>query len=206
MEAVDSIRGRLDGVEHFVALGSAAGRKGWTEYEASIATAGPDFKRPDIAEGDLLSLNYTSGTTAKPKGVMITHRNAWMNIVGTLVHLHLGVDDRYLWTLPMFHANGWTFVWIVTAVGGTHVCLRKVESRTIFTLIRDEGITLLCAAPTILISIANAPEEVRRILLPAEDGSTLPTKAAERRNVRVLTAGAPLAAATIERIEGELGW
>ncbi len=106
----------------------------------------------------------------------------------------------------MFHANGWTFVWIVTAVGGTHVCLRKVESRAIFTLIRDEGITLLCAAPTILISIANAPEDVRYILLPAEAGSTLPTKAAERRNVRVLTAGAPPAAATIERVEGELGW
>ena len=86
------------------------------------------------------------------------------------------------------------------------MCLRKVESRTIFTLIRDEGITLLCAAPTILISIANAPEEVRRILLPAKPGSTLPTNAAERRNVRVLTAGAPPAATTIERIEGELGW
>jgi fatty-acyl-CoA synthase len=113
--------------------------------------------------------------------------------------------DRYLWTLPMFHANGWTFVWIVTAVGGTHVCLRKVEPRAIFTLVRDEGITLLCAAPTILIAIANAPEEVRRILLPTEaDSSTKASK--ERRSVRVLTAGAPPAAATIERVEGELGW
>src|SRR5258708_6005759 len=98
------------------------------------------------------------------------------------------------------HANGWTFVWIVTAVGATHVCLRKVEPRAIFTLIRDEKVTLLCAAPTILISIANAPEDVRRILLPAQAGSTSPGK------VRVLTAGAPPAAATIERIEGELGW
>jgi fatty-acyl-CoA synthase len=114
--------------------------------------------------------------------------------------------DRYLWTLPMFHANGWTFVWVVTAVGGTHVCLRKVEPRAIFTLIRDEGITLLCAAPTVLIGIANAPEEVRRILLPVEAGSAFPTKAAEPRKVRVLAAGAPPAAATIERVEGELGW
>jgi fatty-acyl-CoA synthase len=114
--------------------------------------------------------------------------------------------DRYLWTLPMFHANGWTFVWVVTAVGGTHVCLRKVEPRAIFTLIRDEGVTLLCAAPTVLIGIANAPEDVRHILLPSEAGSLTPAKASERQNVRVLTAGAPPAAATIERIEGELGW
>src|SRR6267378_2793004 len=191
MEAVDSIRGRLDGVEHFVALGSAAGRKGWTEYEASIATAGPDFKRPDIAESDLLSLNYTSGTTAKPKGVMITHRNAWMNVVGTLIHLHLGVDDRYLWTLPMFHANGWTFIWIVTAVGGTHICLPKVEPAKVFELIRNEHVNWLCAAPTVLIALANAPAAVR---------GEVP------RGVNVVTAGAPPAAATIERMEGEFGW
>src|SRR5207245_896639 len=86
----------------------------------------PSFNRPEIDESDLLSLNYTSGTTAKPKGVMITHRNAWANVVGTLVHFHLTVGDRYLWTLPMFHANGWTFVWIITAVGGAHVCLPRV--------------------------------------------------------------------------------
>ena len=101
----------------------------------------------------------------------------------------------------MFHANGWTFVWTVTAVGGTHVCLRKLEPRAIFTLIRDEGVTLLCAAPTVLITIANAPEDVRAILLQPEAGS-----ASARPVVRVLTAGAPPAAATIERIEGELGW
>src|SRR5947209_5093145 len=135
MEAVDSVRGQLGAVEHFVALGSAAGRKGWIEYEAAIAGAGPDFVHPDIDEDDLLSLNYTSGTTARPKGVMITHRNAWINVVGTLVHLHMGVDDRYLWTLPMFHANGWTFVWIVTAVGGTHICLPRVDPAKALELI-----------------------------------------------------------------------
>jgi fatty-acyl-CoA synthase len=191
MEAVDSVRGQLDGVEHFVALGSAAGRKGWTEYESSIASASPEFKRPNIAESDLLSLNYTSGTTAKPKGVMITHRNAWMNVVGTLVHLHLGVDDRYLWTLPMFHANGWTFVWIVTAVGGTHICLPKVDPAKVFELIRTEHVSWLCAAPTVLIALANAPVAVR---------GEVP------RGVNVVTAGAPPAAATIERMEGEFGW
>jgi len=138
-----------------------------------------------------LTINYTSGTTARPKGVMITHRNAYLNTIGTLVHVHMTPADRYLWTLPMFHANGWTFVWTVTAVGGTHVCLRRVEPARIFEALRNESISMLCAAPTVLIGIANAPDELRREA-PA--------------GLRVLTAGAPPAAATIARIEGELGW
>jgi fatty-acyl-CoA synthase len=189
--AIDGVRDQLKTVEHFVVLGKADGRKGWIEYESEMARHKPSFKRPEIAETDLLSLNYTSGTTARPKGVMITHRNAYMNVVGTLLHLHLGVDDRYLWTLPMFHANGWTFVWIVTAVGGTHVCLPKVEPARIFDLIRKERVGWLCAAPTVLIGLANAPKEVRGDVPPG---------------VKVITAGAPPAAATIERMEGELGW
>jgi fatty-acyl-CoA synthase len=122
---------------------------------------------------------------------MITHRNAYINIVGTLLHLPLRVDDRYLWTLPMFHANGWTFVWIVTAVGGTHVCLPRVEPRGIFELVRRERVGWLCAAPTVLIGLASAPADVRGDVPPG---------------VRVITAGAPPAAATIERLEGGLGW
>ena len=209
LEAVERIRHELPEVKHVVALEGLTDplrEAGWLDYETVLANAPETFTRPPIAEDDLLTINYTSGTTSRPKGVMITHRNAYMNVVGTLIHISMSPADRYLWTLPMFHANGWTFVWVVTAVGGTHVCLRKVEPKAIFTLIRDEGITLLCAAPTILIGIANASEDVRRILLPAEAGLTPPAKASERRTVRVLTAGAPPAAATIERIEGELGW
>ena len=161
LDAVDGVRDQLRSIEHFVSLGPAGGRKGWSEYEPALARSKPDFVRPDIAETDLLALNYTSGTTAKPKGVMITHRNAWANIVGTLVHFHITVGDRYLWTLPMFHANGWTFVWIITAVGGTHICLPKVEPARVFDLIRKEKVGWLCAAPTILIALANASEEVR---------------------------------------------
>ena len=93
---------------------------------------------------------------------MITHRNAYMNAVGTLIHAPMTPADRYLWTLPMFHANGWTFIWIVTAAGATHVCLRKVDPAEIFRLIGRENVTMLCAAPTVLIGIANAPEELRR--------------------------------------------
>ena len=164
---------------------------GWLNYETLLAGATGNFVRPAIQEKDVLTINYTSGTTSRPKGVMITHRNAYMNAVGLLIHHPMTPADRYLWTLPMFHANGWTFVWIVTAVGGCHVCLRKVEPVGVFDRIEREAISMFCAAPTVLISIANGPEELRR-------------KA--RRGVRLFTAGAPPAAATIERIEGELGW
>src|SRR2546422_2518154 len=191
VESVEGVRDQLRGVEQFVVLGDAGGRKGWREHDAEVARAKPSFKRADVKEDDLLSLNYTSGTTAKPKGVMITHRNAWANVVGTLVHLHPTVDDRYLWTLPMFHANGWTFVWLVTAVGGVHVCLPKVDPTRVFELIRTENVSWLCAAPTVLIALANAPAAAR---------GEVP------RGVNVVTAGAPPAAATIERMEGEFGW
>jgi fatty-acyl-CoA synthase len=189
IEAVESIRPKLKGVEHFVALEGKG--PGWIDYETALAGAKPEFEKPDIAEGDPLTINYTSGTTARPKGVMITHRNAYLNVMGTLVHHHLTPADRYLWTLPMFHANGWTFTWINTARGMTHVCLRRVEPKMIYQMIKDERITMFCAAPTVLISIANAPAEMR---------------AGAPRGVRLFTAGAPPAAATIELVERELGW
>jgi fatty-acyl-CoA synthase len=188
-DAVDKVRDRLPGVERYVAL--AAGNAGWLDYESLIAAAAPTFAPVAIGERDLLSINYTSGTTARPKGVMITHRNAYLNMVGTLIHWPMEPRDRYLWTLPMFHANGWTFVWIVTARGATHVCLPKVEPRAIFELMGRERITRFCAAPTVLIGVAGAPAELR---------------SAAPRGVRLLTAGAPPAAVTIERIERELGW
>ncbi|MDH3424737.1 MAG: AMP-binding protein, partial [Gemmatimonadota bacterium] len=189
LDLVDSVREELGGVEHFVALEGE--KEGWLDYEALVADAAALFARPEISEGDLLAINYTSGTTSNPKGVMITHRNAWVNAVGTLVHHPMTSADRYLWTLPMFHANGWTFVWIVTAAGGTHVCARSVDAATVFELAAAEEVSVLCAAPTVLIMIASAPEELR---------STAP------RGVRVLTAGAPPAAHTIQRVEGDLGW
>src|SRR5258708_3100808 len=188
-EAVDRIRRQVPEVEHFVALDGA--REGWLDYETTLRSSPTEFARPTIRESDLATINYTSGTTSRPKGVMITHRNAYMNVVGTLIHFQMTSADRYLWTLPMFHANGWTFVWIVTAVGGTHVCLGKVEAKTAFEKINSERVTAMCAAPTVLIFLANAPEEMRRGV---------------RAGVRVATAGAPPAAATIERIESEFGW
>jgi fatty-acyl-CoA synthase len=196
LATVDSVRDRMPGVTHFVAYGGGGDDgddgDGWLDYEAAIAGAAPEgFERPAIGETDLLTINYTSGTTARPKGVMITHRNAAINSIGTLLHLPIGVGESYLWTLPMFHANGWTYTWTVTAAAGTHVCLRKVDPAEVFRLIREENVTRLCAAPTVLISLASAS--------PATRGEVPP-------GVHVVTAGAPPAAATIERLEGEFGW
>lgn len=189
MNAVDQIRDQLSASTHFVALEGA--RDGWLDYETLVANATSAPRCPAIDERSLLSINYTSGTTSRPKGVMITHRNAYMNAVGTLIHLPMQVGDRYLWTLPMFHANGWTFTWIVTAIGGTHVCLRKVEPSQVYHLIKTECVSMLCAAPTVLIGLANADPKLR---------------ADAPRGVRVVTAGAPPAAATIRTVEEELGW
>ena len=191
LDCIDDIRAELPNVTSFVALEGT--KPGWLDYETLLRDAPADsgVELPLINETDLLTINYTSGTTSKPKGVMITHRNAYLNVVGTLIHHPMTMADRYLWTLPMFHANGWTFVWTVTAAGGTHICLRKVDPVAVFNQIEQESVTMLCAAPTVLISIANGPDELRR---------------AARPGVRIMTAGAPPAATTIERIEGELGW
>jgi fatty-acyl-CoA synthase len=189
LAAVESIRGDLKEVVHFVSLDGP--RDGWLDYETLVRDASGTVSRPAIGERDLLTINYTSGTTSRPKGVMITHRNAWVNCVGMLAHTPMTPADTYLWTLPMFHANGWTFTWTVTAAGGTHVCLPKFDAATVFAVAAQEKVTRLCAAPTVLIMLASAPAEL---------------KSQAPRGVGVMTAGAPPAAITIQRIEEELGW
>ena len=196
--AVDSIRSDLKDVVHFVSLDgnaqsarSAGQNKTWLDYETLLQDANASFASPAIGERDLLTINYTSGTTSRPKGVMITHRNAWVNCVGMLTHTPMTPADVYLWTLPMFHANGWTFTWTVTAAGAKHICLPKFDAPAIFKIAAEEKVTRMCAAPTVLIMLANAPAEA---------------KALAPKGVGVMTAGAPPAAVTIQRIEDELGW
>jgi acyl-CoA synthetase (AMP-forming)/AMP-acid ligase II len=203
LATIDGIREQLPKVELFVALScnvelpacedfrSSQPNSAWLNYEAMLNASSSEFSRPEIHETDLLTINYTSGTTSRPKGVMITHRNAWMNSIGTLLYAPMSCADRYLWTLPMFHANGWTFVWTVTAAGATHICLRKCEPRAVFELMATEQVTTLCAAPTVLITLANAPTNLRR-LAP--------------KGIHVITAGAPPAASTIQRLEEDLAW
>ena len=165
---------------------------GWLDWNRLIATAEPTPPpSAQMDENDLVSINYTSGTTARPKGVMLTHRNCYLNAYNMIAHLGLRHDDVELWTLPMFHCNGWGGVYALTGMGGTHVILRNVDGRRIFELISDEGVTFACMAPAVLRTILDFPEK-----------EAYPIKTHPRFTV----AGAPPPAAFIQRLEEELGW
>jgi fatty-acyl-CoA synthase len=125
-------------------------------YEDYLAEGSPEPADSVLEdEEETISINYTSGTTGRPKGVMYTHRGAYLSALGNAIEIGMGYETRYLWTLPMFHCNGWTFPWAVTAVAATHVCLRKVEPPRIWELFEEENITHYCAAPTVQIGIVN---------------------------------------------------
>lgn len=162
------------------------------DYETFLQNVPEDVSLPEVEldENQLLTLNYTSGTTSKPKGVMLTHRGNYMNAANFMYHLGVNHDDVYLHTLPMFHCNGWGGVWAMTAAGGTHVCLRKVDPAHILKLFEREGITLLCGAPTVINMLVNDP---------AAKEANMTTKP------RMATAGAPPAAAVIHKAQELLG-
>ncbi len=133
------------------------------EYERFLASGADDAGAPPLtSEDDPISINYTSGTTGRPKGAVYTHRGAYLNALSVAFEVRLGPDSVYLWTLPMFHCDGWCFPWGVTAAGATHVMVRKVDPALVWSLIEKEGVTHLCAAPTVLIMLANHPSAVRQ--------------------------------------------
>jgi fatty-acyl-CoA synthase len=134
-----------------------------TDYESFIAGSNPEhaLQLPDN-EWQAISLNYTSGTTGNPKGVVLHHRGAYLNACANALAFQLSPRSVYLWTLPMFHCNGWTYIWAVTLAGGTHVCLRRVDPALIFAAIAEHGVTHLCAAPIVLSMLTHAPESARR--------------------------------------------
>ncbi len=157
------------------------------EYEDFLADASPEpVAWPLADEDETIAIDYTSGTTGRPKGVMYTHRGAYLNALGELIETRMASDSVYLWTLPMFHCNGWCYPWAVTGIGATHVCLRKLEPGAVWDLIREAGVTHFCAAPTVLISLVNHPG--------AQAGS-LP------RKLIVSTAAAPPSPTIISQME-----
>jgi fatty-acyl-CoA synthase len=162
-------------------------RLGAMDYETLLQRGDPAFAwEPPADEWDAISLCYTSGTTGNPKGVVYHHRGAFLNAMGNALTFGLSHRSVYLWTLPMFHCNGWTFTWAVTAVGGTHVCLRKVDPAVIFPLIENAGVTHLCGAPIVLNMLVHAAAEVRRSF---------------GRTIEVATGGAAPPSAVIEAME-----
>ncbi|WP_375176539.1 acyl-CoA synthetase [Marinobacter mobilis] len=132
------------------------------DYEAFLQEGDPDFEwQLPADEWDAISLNYTSGTTGNPKGVVYHHRGAFLNAMGNQAVWSMGQHPVYLWTLPMFHCNGWCYPWTVTALAGTHVCLRRVDPERILRLIREHQVTHMCGAPIVLNALLNVPEAAK---------------------------------------------
>ena len=159
----------------------------WTgdEYEQLLDNAEPRALTLPEDERTLLSINYTSGTTGRPKGVMTSHRGAYLHTLGVIAEAVLTPRSSYLWTLPMFHCNGWAYTWAVTAAGATHVCLPKVEPDQIWRALLQEGVTHLCAAPTVLTMMLGAdaaepcPEPVKTFVGGAPPAPSLLERAAD---------------------------
>ncbi|MFO1283474.1 MAG: acyl-CoA synthetase [Burkholderiales bacterium] len=143
--------------------GDRSARQGTIDYEALLADGDPGFDwRPPTDEWDAISLNYTSGTTGNPKGVVYHHRGAYLNALSNIVDWGMPRHSVYLWTLPMFHCNGWCFPWTMAANAGTNVCLRRVEARAMLDAIRAHRVTHYCGAPIVHSMLINAPDEWRR--------------------------------------------
>ncbi len=162
-QALAHVRNPLTVIDVDDPLGEGGSAIGEQDYEALLQEGDPAYawQHPQD-EWQAIALNYTSGTTGNPKGVVYHHRGAYLNALGNALALGLQPDSVYLWTLPMFHCNGWTYPWAVTAIGGTHVCLRKVDPALIFEYILAHGVTHLCGAPIVLNTLIHAPASVKR--------------------------------------------
>ena len=157
------------------------------EYEKLLSEGDPGYAWQGPGdEWDAIALNYTSGTTGNPKGVVYHHRGAYLNALGNILAWSMPKHPVYLWTLPMFHCNGWCFPWTVTALAGTHLCLRRVEAKAVFDAVAERGATHLCGAPVVLNMLINAPAGERRKL---------------ERRVEVMTAASPPPPAVLEAVE-----
>jgi fatty-acyl-CoA synthase len=169
-------------------MGPSGNRLGEMDYEAFLATGDPAFpEETPKDEWEAITLNYTSGTTGNPKGVVYHHRGAYLNALGNVLVWGMRHHPVYLWTLPMFHCNGWCFPWTITAMAGTHVCLRRVDAAVIYETISRVGVTHLCGAPVVMNMLLNAGVGLKRPL---------------GRRIELMTSGAAPPAVVIEGMEG----
>ncbi|HEX3993746.1 MAG TPA: AMP-binding protein, partial [Acetobacteraceae bacterium] len=164
---------------------------GATNYEDFIAGGDPNFTLQSPAdEWQAISLNYTSGTTGNPQGVVLHHRGAYLNATANALTFQLSPSSVYLWTLPMFHCDGWTYTWAVTLASGTHICLRRVDPTEIFAAVAEHNVPHMCGAPVVLSMLIHAPAEARRQF---------------RQTVQIATGGAAPPSTVITRME-EMGF
>jgi fatty-acyl-CoA synthase len=190
-QALDQLERKPLVIDIADAMGPSGNLLGEMDYEAFLATGDSAFpEETPKDEWEAITLNYTSGTTGNPKGVAYHHRGAYLNALGNVLVWGMQHHPVYLWTLPMFHCNGWCFPWTITAMAGTHVCLRRVNAAAIYDTISREGVTHLCGAPVVMNMLLNAGAGRQRPL---------------DRRIEMMTSGAPPPAAVIERM-GKLGF
>ncbi|WP_435347385.1 long-chain-fatty-acid--CoA ligase [Haloarchaeobius sp. HRN-SO-5] len=189
---IEAIRDEVP-TEVFVTNDVDAVEGDWQSFDDVVADAGAEYDRPEMSEDEVITINYTSGTTGDPKGVCRTHRAETIHSYLITAHLEIADDDVYLWTLPMFHVNGWGHIYSITGNGATHVCTRGVDAESVFDVIQTEDVSYLCAAPTVL-----------NMLMEYYGNHDVATTGANP--VRAATAGSAPPESTVRTVENEFGW
>jgi len=192
-EKIEAVRDDVP-TEVFVTNDADAVEGDWLEFDDAIADAGTAYERPEMDEDDVVTINYTSGTTGDPKGVCRTHRNETLHAWLISIHQEIRDDDVYLWTLPMFHVNGWGHIYAITGMGAKHVCTRGIDAEWIFDTVAGEDVSYLCAAPTVL----------NLLMKHQDDNPGVETTGAN--DVRCATAGSAPPEATIRTVEDDFDW
>ncbi|PSQ25805.1 long-chain fatty acid--CoA ligase [Halobacteriales archaeon QS_9_68_17] len=191
-EKVEPVRDDVP-TETFVATDADAVEGDWDDFDEVIDGLDPEYDRPEMSEDETITINYTSGTTGDPKGVCRTHRTETLHAYLVTVHQGIRDDDVYLWTLPMFHVNGWGHIYAVTGMGAKHVCTRGVDAEAVFEAVTGEDVSYMCGAPTVLNMLSEYHDEHDPETTGAND-------------VRIATAGSAPPEATIRTVEDEFGW